>query len=239
MKSKYDRVYSFFCGIHPDTNILHFQWLAVYKLYSDLRRELALLRGRILDVGCGDMPYRDWLPRAQVVVGIDEVVGPKVNRVAMAGVRWPFADHEFDAVLCTQVLEHVESADFLVKECFRCLKPGGRAIFTAPFIYGEHGSPKDFFRFSAFGLRSVLSRAGFEVLLEKKQGGIGSTLGLLSLGWINEAVGRFAIMNYTRKFLFPIWILCSLVINIVGWIMDKIDPTQRFYSNVMLVVRRR
>jgi len=238
VSSKYDRVYSLICGGGSHTNILHFQWLAVYRLHSDLRIKLKSLNGKILDVGCGGMPYASWIPEPKQMLGIDESPGPKVDLVVKPEVPWALGDREFDGILCTQVLEHAESTEFIVRECFRCLKSGGQAVFTVPFIYGEHGSPKDYFRFSAPGIASALSRSGFELVSQAKQGGIGSTLGLLLLGWVDEVIGRSSISINLRKILFPIWILFSLKINILGWIMDQLDLTQKFYSNVMMVVKK-
>jgi SAM-dependent methyltransferase len=238
MNSRYDLIYGFICGRHPYINILHFQWLAVYRLRKDLREELALLNGRILDVGCGEKPYEAWIRSPKNVFGIDERPGPKVDQVVGTAEKWNLADASFDALLCTQVLEHVELPHVTINESFRCLRPGAKAIFTAPFIYGEHGSPKDFNRFSGVGLSSMLSRAGFEVLMTIRQGGIGSTLGLLFLGWLDELSACSALSINLRKLLLPVWIVLSALVNLLGWLLDTLDPTERFYSNVMIVARR-
>lgn len=43
-------------------------------------------------------------------------------------VKLPFADNVFDALVTTDVLEHVEDSDRTVSEIFRVLKPGGKAF---------------------------------------------------------------------------------------------------------------
>jgi 2-polyprenyl-3-methyl-5-hydroxy-6-metoxy-1,4-benzoquinol methylase len=44
----------------------------------------------------------------------------------------PFADHSFDVVLCTEVLEHVPDPAVVVAELARVTKPGGRVIVSIP-----------------------------------------------------------------------------------------------------------
>ncbi len=46
--------------------------------------------------------------------------------------KLPFADGEFDFVLCMEVIEHVPNQQHLMSEIARVLKPGGRAIVTTP-----------------------------------------------------------------------------------------------------------
>ena len=44
----------------------------------------------------------------------------------------PFADDEFDMILCNHVLEHIPDDPQAMKELYRVLKPGGTAIFQVP-----------------------------------------------------------------------------------------------------------
>ncbi len=48
----------------------------------------------------------------------------------------PFADGEFDAVLCNQVIEHVPDDAAALRELGRVLRPGGVAVVTTPVIEG-------------------------------------------------------------------------------------------------------
>ncbi|MEK7108838.1 MAG: methyltransferase domain-containing protein [Patescibacteria group bacterium] len=63
----------------------------------------------------------------------------------------PFEDGSIDSVICIAVLEHVEEPQKAVREIYRALKPGGMAMFQAPFIYYYHpekGYYGDFYRFT-------------------------------------------------------------------------------------------
>lgn len=44
----------------------------------------------------------------------------------------PFTDNEFDFILCNHVLEHIPDDETAMREMFRILKPGGKAIFQIP-----------------------------------------------------------------------------------------------------------
>jgi SAM-dependent methyltransferase len=50
------------------------------------------------------------------------------------------ASDAFDAVLTTEVLEHVPGIDKAMSEIFRVLKPGGWHVGTCPFLFDQHDS---------------------------------------------------------------------------------------------------
>lgn len=47
-------------------------------------------------------------------------------------LNMPFADESFEAAVCHHTYEHVSSAEILVEEIYRVLKPGGVCYFGAP-----------------------------------------------------------------------------------------------------------
>lgn len=71
-------------------------------------------------------------------------------------------DNYFDALLCTEVLEHVVDPFAAIREIRRILKVGGCVLFTTPLNARIHGPVPDCWRFTEFGLK-VLFR-DFEVL---------------------------------------------------------------------------
>jgi SAM-dependent methyltransferase len=134
---------------------------------------LALLEGDVLDVGCGEMPFRGLLgPRARYI-GIDV---PAASDFGMTqnpdvlpfdGVTIPFSDARFAHVLCTEVLEHARAPEALVGEMMRVLKPGGTLVLTVPFAARVHHAPHDYHRFTRYGVAQLL--AGFaDVRVEER-----------------------------------------------------------------------
>lgn len=53
----------------------------------------------------------------------------------------PLDDDAIDAIICTEVLEHLPNPRAAIGELVRVLKPGGKLIITAPFCSMTHFSP--------------------------------------------------------------------------------------------------
>jgi ubiquinone/menaquinone biosynthesis C-methylase UbiE len=84
----------------------------------------------------------------------------------------PIKDGIFDAVLCTQVLEHLEWPRESVMEMYRVLKPGGKLYITLPMAQSEHQVPYDFFRYTSYGIESICKHAGFKEIKITPFGGL-------------------------------------------------------------------
>lgn len=234
----YHRVYDAVCGRHPFQRPWHFQWLAVRGLRRALRRVLPTLRGAVVDVGCGHRPYRGWLGPEARYVGLD-IEGSDGNPdvLVAAGAPWPFESASVDAIVCTQVIEHVVDLDLLLGEMRRVLRPGGMLIATAPFAYNEHGAPHDYRRVTVHGMRRLLA-AGFEVVELSPIGAIGSTTGQFFLNWVNTALGGGPVRRVVKGFSLPLFVALSGAVNAVAIGLDRLDRTAAFYANVLAVARR-
>lgn len=139
-------------------------------------RELKLASGdRVLDFGCADQPYRHVFPAGAAYVGADLPGNPLAAvEVSPAGTL-PLEDESFDAVLSTQVLEHVGEPSTYVGECFRVLRPGGRLLLSTHGIMVLHPDPVDYWRWTSDGLRYELEQAGLRVVELKGVMGLAPT----------------------------------------------------------------
>jgi SAM-dependent methyltransferase len=233
----YKRPYDAVCGRHPNLRVWHSQWLGNKDLYSDLRGLLAEVEGDVLDVGCGEKPYEAWTPRARRYVGIDVEPGPEVDLVIRPRSRWELPDDAFDAVLCTQVLEHAVDPDHVLAEIERVLRPGGRLIVSFPFIYNQHAFPGDYRRFSRSGARTLLE-SRFEVQEVLAQGGIGSSTGVMFLNWVELSLDAPYLRLLLFTLLLPAWIALSALVNALGWALDGVDRTGAAYGNVLAMASK-
>jgi SAM-dependent methyltransferase len=126
-----------------------------------LTPHLARMSGKLLDVGCGEMPFRALLEPGASYTGIDVPgaqafgMGSSSDIIAFDGRSIPFSDASFDHVLCTEVLEHVEEPSALISEMLRVLRPGGTILVTVPFSARVHHAPYDFQRFTRFRLATM------------------------------------------------------------------------------------
>jgi len=131
----------------------------------------------ILDAGSGRQQYRKYFSHARYEsTDIDQL--PDCEHDFMCSLdNIPKPDNTYDAILCTQVLEHVEFPQDVIHECYRVLKPGGMLFLSAPQGAGVHGEPYHFFNYTEYGLRSLFKKAGFEVVFIRPNGGVFSSLG--------------------------------------------------------------
>ena len=77
----------------------------------------------------------------------------------------PVEDESFDALLCTEVLEHVPDAVSALKEFSRILKPGGILLVTAPFASLTHFAPYHFSGYNKYWYKHHLPALGFDIEL--------------------------------------------------------------------------
>ncbi len=76
----------------------------------------------------------------------------------------PRPDASFDAIMCTEVLEHVPDAVAALKELNRLLRPGGYLLITAPFGSLTHFAPYHFATgFSRFFYEHHLGNMGYDI----------------------------------------------------------------------------
>lgn len=112
----------------------------------------------VLDVGCGaNAPYVEHLESlGKHVVGLDfayhfvALAKQKGQTRSVQGdaTSLPFPDASFDAIICSETLEHVPDDRGAVAEIHRVLRPGGLLFLTVPnywhamrFVAGLHGNP--------------------------------------------------------------------------------------------------
>ncbi|MBU0598528.1 MAG: class I SAM-dependent methyltransferase [Candidatus Omnitrophica bacterium] len=134
-----------------------------YKNINDDNRQawlkeklLALPVGsRILDAGAGELRNRSLCGHLSYVsqdfcryTGIGDGKGLQTGQwdtshidLVCDIISIPEPDVSFDAILCSEVLEHIPEPTKVFDEFARLLKPGGKLILTAPFASLVHFAP--------------------------------------------------------------------------------------------------
>lgn len=77
----------------------------------------------------------------------------------------PIENESFDAIMCTEVFEHIVNPREAVSEFSRILKKEGYLIITAPFCSLTHFAPYHFYSgFNRFFYETELKEKGFEIV---------------------------------------------------------------------------
>jgi SAM-dependent methyltransferase len=133
---------------------------------------------RLLDAGAGECQYKKHCGHLKYVAQDNSVYDGKGASGLQTG-SWDFSqidivsdildipepDASFDAVLCTEVLEHLPDPIRAVDEMARLLRPGGTFIITAPFWSLTHFAPYHYATgFNRYFYEFHLGRLGFDIV---------------------------------------------------------------------------
>ena len=203
---------------------LHPQWLLGRR---KVPVGLGSFSGAILDIGAADRWIEPHLPAGTAYVALDypatgrDLYGARPDIFA-DGAHLPVSSAYFDGVICLEVLEHVPDPLIVVAEIARVLKPGGRAWLSMPFLYPLHDAPFDFQRYTEYGLRRDIQRAGLEVVALRKSGHAIRSAGLLMslaiAGGVHARGGRIWWL------LLPLVAIFVLAVNLAAWLLSWVWP---------------
>lgn len=201
---------------------------------------------KVLDVGAGPCRYRSFFShcdyRAQDFALYEGSVTPIANDLdtwkygrldyVCDATDIPVPAGEFDAVLCTEVLEHVPRPIDVMRECARVLRPGGTLLVTAPLGSGLHQEPYHYYGgFTPYWYREILDELGFESLEIRPNGGFFRHFG--------QECQRFSALLHPRRtrrrllpLLFPLWLLSlptlRLGMPVACHLLDRLDEHRGF-----------
>jgi ubiquinone/menaquinone biosynthesis C-methylase UbiE len=132
---------------------------------------------RVLDVGAGQARYRSLFSHCEYrtqdfgsYAGTSEgLLKEKWDYTSLDyacdATAIPVEMNSFDAVLCTEVLEHVPEPIAVLKELGRVLRPNGRLFLSAPLGSGLHQQPYHFYGgFTPHFYHRVLPEMGFKIV---------------------------------------------------------------------------
>jgi SAM-dependent methyltransferase len=210
-------------------NPFYFARVGLHDGVSDFATQL---HGRLLDVGCGSKPYRE-LFTVDEYVGIDIDSENSRNRgiadYFYDGKSFPFENCSFDAILCSQVLEHVFNPEDFLGEINRVLRPGGKALFTVPFVWDEHEQPYDYARYSTFGLTALFEKNNFKKIDHKKT--------CADITVITQLLNAYIYKVCHHRLRPIIYVLVMAPISLVSMLLAKVLPSNPdlFLDHILLV----
>lgn len=138
--------------------------LQILTIYKDVKKHLPVMKGNVLDIGCGQSPYKFLLTDKKTkYFGIDisdaDSFGYNNSEIThFDGRNIPFEKEMFDGVICTEVLEHVQDYQYLIDEMYRTTTQNASAIVTVPWSARYHYIPNDYFRYTPSSLKTMFGK---------------------------------------------------------------------------------
>lgn len=223
-------------------------FISKWYLYSDIKNinKKYFFSGKLLDVGCGDKPYKDLFTNVQSYLGIDfknfsknrEYVGERpdlyFNKNYIKTHMLPFNTNSFDTVVSFQVLEHHIQPQKLISEIIRVCKKGGYILISAPLIWSLHELPNDYTRFTEYGIRELITGKNCKILFIKSQGSIFSTIISLLVDYLIEIAQTNRLFYLLALLIYPFFLLLSYS----TLLLDKIFKSKYIFNNYILLVRK-
>lgn len=195
---------------------------SLLKAIDELR---PTIKGNVLDLGCGVMPYRDYLknPLIDRYIGIDLKSNLYHNLVEpdlyWDGINIPLEDSSCDYVIATEFFEHYYDTTHILKEIKRVLKKDGKLFFTVPSIWPIHEAPYDYHRFTPFSLEEHFNRAKFSSWVVKPLGGLHTSIALILSLWFEK-------ISFNRLK----WIFKPFFFSIIRFLLER-DKKSNLFQN--------
>lgn len=140
---------------------------------------------KLLDAGAGELRYKQYCAHLEYLSQDFGQYEPEKKIEGLHPDMWdtskidilsditsiPMEDGSLDAILCTEVFEHIKNPLLALQEFSRLLKSKGTLLLTAPFCSLTHMAPYYFANgFSKYWYEANLSDCGFEILEIKAYG---------------------------------------------------------------------
>jgi SAM-dependent methyltransferase len=188
-------------------------------ILKSITNNLSQFNGRLLDIGCGKMPYKTFIlenSKVESYTGLDVETALVYDSAVPPdftwnGIKMPFEDESFECAFGTEVLEHCPNPEIVLKEVYRILKPGGVFFFTVPFLLSFHEVPHDEYRYTPFSLERHFRNSGFIDVDIKATGGWHASMAQMLGLWIK----RSPLPKRKRK-----------------WLMRLIKPVMRYLFRI-------
>lgn len=205
---------------------------------TGIKKNAHYMKGTMLDFGCGSKPYHS-LFDVKNHIGIDINNSAHNNDISFVdkfydGKNIPFDDEYFDSIFSSEVLTHIFNVEEIISELNRVLKKNGCFLLTVPFVWKENEKPHDSVRYTSFGIKYLLEKNGFEIIVQEKKGSYFLAISQLFNDYLYTSMPKIKII----KFFFTVLIIFPL--NLVEIFLSFILPVNKdIFINNIIVARKK
>lgn len=202
------------------------------SILKAITNSLSYFKGNLLDVGCGQMPYRDYvIQNSQITkyIGLDIDTAIEYNKDIKPDYIWdgktiPFENCSYDTLIATEVLEHCPDPLSILKEMYRVLKYDSYIFLSVPFLWTLHEVPHDEYRYTPFAMRRLLEEAGFKNITINSGGGWHASMAQMLGLWVRRSGLSYKKKKYLSIILKPI----------IKYLLKKDVLPQNFNEGLMI-----
>lgn len=216
-------------------------YLTRNRLLNGIAKYIPLLKGTLMDFGCGAKPYHS-LFTVEKYVGVDykspghSHLNEEID-MYYDGKHIPFKDEHFDSVFTSEVFEHIFNLEEIIKEINRVMKTGGIILITCPFSICEHEVPNDYARYTSFALKHLFEKNGFEIIHQDKTGNNVEVVFQLWTMYIHQHILPFIKNIPVVRTIFKL--VTYTLLNCFALVLSKILPNRKdLYLNNILVAKK-
>ncbi len=164
-------------NIGTDNDLVRTKWVI---------SELQVLKPglKLLDAGAGELRFKPYCTHLEYIAqdfgsydGEGDGKGLQTNTwdnskldIVSDITSIPLPENSIDAILCTEVFEHIPDAIAALKEFTRLLKPGGVLLITAPFCSLTHFAPYHFSGYNRYWYKHHLDALGYQNVIIEHNG---------------------------------------------------------------------
>lgn len=189
---------------------------------------------KILDIGCGKNPfYKDVI--AGNIIGFDRFSSKTVIE-GNANNPLPFPDRSFDKIILANSLYYLDNPFEVIKEVYRILKPRGILFISLPFFYPVHDIPDDKYRFTEFGVRTILKKY-FVITKLEAIGGIFTIPSILVHNLI-KGIQRITKPKTSKWIIYIFLYIPYMALQFVG-LLDTLLPITKRWATYYVVVAQK
>jgi SAM-dependent methyltransferase len=190
-------------------------------------------------------PHQDiFVDYVSAYIGMDKPLHKGQARPQLIGdaLHIPLSDGSVDAVLATELMEHLSAPGSFISEVSRVLRGGGSLVLSVPFMEPLHEEPRDYYRFTPYSLHDLLGKHGLEVEWIKPKGGwwsvtLGSFTNQALYDWANPANAEGQRPNRPLALLLAIP-LCAAA-QLAAYLLDRIFKSSKYTLGFVVLATRK